>query len=436
MKIAIVGAGKLGTKLIQTILSGEHSITIIDKKEDVINNLSNHYDVMTMCANAKSRTALEECDIKSYDYMVAVTGSDESNLLISKMAKKLGCKRTIARVRNPEHIDQLPFLRELMEVDYIVNPDLTTAMQIYKYLAKKYTATTAVFFAGKVSMCSISAANAKIESGTPVSNIKDILGNIIPKSDTVISEGDELFIVGETEQIQTITAKQGKHINETNINNVMLLGGGKTAFFLGKMLLDFGINVKIIDNNRERCQYLSSHLDDAMVLLGDATDLTLLTEENIANMDAVVTCTGFDEENLLLALTAKNYGVSDVIAKISRESYAELIGLMEIDMTINPVSICITNIMRYLHGSADFIASQLIQGQAQILEVLINEKMRICGNKIKSVELPKGTIIGAINRGAEILIPDGNTSFKKGDRVIIVSMLDDVPEIERFFSKK
>lgn len=449
MKIAIVGAGKLGTKLIQTILSGEHSITIIDKKEDVINNLSNHYDVMTMCANAKSRTVLEECDIKSYDYLVAVTGSDESNLLISKMAKKLGCKRTIARVRNPEHIDQLPFLRELMEVDYIVNPDLTTAMQIYKYLAKKYTATTAVFFAGKVSMCSISAANAKIESGTPVSNIKDILGNIIlaaiskkggkviiPKSDTVISEGDELFIVGETEQIQTITAKQGKHINETNINNVMLLGGGKTAFFLGKMLLDFGINVKIIDNNRERCQYLSSHLDDAMVLLGDATDLTLLTEENIANMDAVVTCTGFDEENLLLALTAKNYGVSDVIAKISRESYAELIGLMEIDMTINPVSICITNIMRYLHGSADFVASQLIQGQAQILEVLINEKMRICGNKIKSVELPKGTIIGAINRGAEILIPDGNTSFKKGDRVIIVSMLDDVPEIERFFSKK
>ena len=146
---------------------------------------------------------------------------------------------------------------------------------IYKYLAKKYTATTAVFFAGRVSMCSISAAYAKIESGTPVSNIKDILGNIIlvaiskkggkviiPKSDTVISEGDELFIIGETEQIQTITAKQGKHINETNINNVMLLGGGKTAFFLGKMLLDFGINVKIIDNNRERCQYLSSHSTD------------------------------------------------------------------------------------------------------------------------------------------------------------------------------
>ena len=159
MKIAIVGAGKLGTKLIQTILSGEHSITIIDKKEDVITNLSNHYDVMTMCADAKSKTALKECDINSYDYLVAVTGSDESNLLISKMAKKLGCKRTIARVRNPEHIDQLPFLRELMEVDYIVNPDLTTAMQIYKYLAKKYTATTAVFFAGRVSMCKIGRAH-------------------------------------------------------------------------------------------------------------------------------------------------------------------------------------------------------------------------------------------------------------------------------------
>ncbi len=176
---------------------------------------------------------------------------------------------------------------------------------------------------------------------------------------------------------------------------------------------------------------LSNHLDDVLILHGDATDLTLLEEENINEMDAVVTATGFDEENLLLALMAKQHGVEDVIAKVSRESYSGLIESMGIDMALNPLDITASHVLRFIQGSKRVISSQLIQGQAEVIEIIADEHMKLINKPIKNLHLPDGVIIGAIHRGQDVIIPNEDTEIIKNDKVIILCLLSDIPDLEK-----
>ena len=212
---------------------------------------------------------------------------------------------------------------------------------------------------------------------------------------------------------------------------VMIIGGGKTGFYLAKMLSEFGAAVKVIEKSKDRCRYLSSHLNDVMVLHGDATDLTLLEEENLSQMDAVVTATGYDEENLLLALTAKQHGIEDVIAKVSRASYGEIISRMGIDVALNPLDIITSSIIRFVQGSKKILSSQLIQGQAEIMEIIATHHMKILNKPLKNLHLPDGIIIAAIHRGTEdVIIPNGDTRILEDDKVILLSLLSDLPSTE------
>ena len=200
------------------------------------------------------------------------------------------------------------------------------------------------------------------------------------------------------------------------------------------MLSEFGAAVKIIEIDKARCHYLSTHLEDVMILHGDATDLTLLEEENIDMMDAVVTATGFDEDNLLLALTAKQRGIEDVIAKVSRKSYAEIISSMGIDMALNPLDITTSNILRFVQGSKKILSSQLIQGQAELMEIVATSRMsNILYTPLSELELHDGIIIAAIHRGSEVIIPTGDTEIQEDDRVIILSMLSERTNTEMLF---
>ena len=248
------------------------------------------------------------------------------------------------------------------------------------------------------------------------------------------SENDFLYVVGEKEPIQELNKKVHVKGKYTDLQKVMIMGGGKTGFYLAKMLAEFGAAVKVIERDRERCYYLSTHLDDVMVLHGDATDLSLLEEENMDGMDAVVTATGFDEDNLLLALTAKMHGVEDVIAKVSRTSYAEIISLMGIDMALNPLDITTSTIIRLVQGNKKVLSSQLIQGQAEIMEVIATPHMKILNTPLKDLDLPDSIIIAAIHRGQEVIIPNGETCIRKDDRVIMLSLLSDISSTEKFLN--
>lgn len=437
MKIVIVGAGKLGVNVAKALLGGDHSVTIIDSEDSVLQKISSQMDVMTINGNAKEIKLLKQLHIDSYDFLIAVTGDDEANLVIASFAKKLGCSKVVARIRDPEHMQQINFIKEALDIDHLVNPDQGITVEIYKYLAEKYTLSNGIFSSGKVSLVEFSVHRMPKLIGKSMNDITKILPNmlvvaisrkgkvIIPHGKEVIEPEDFVYVIGEKGPILALNSKVHERGKYTDLQKVMIIGGGKTGFYLAEMLSEFGAAVKIIEVQKERCHYLSSHLEDVMILHGDATDLTLLEEENLDMMDAVVTATGFDEDNLLLALTAKQHGVDDVIAKVSRTSYAEIISRMGIDMALNPLDITTSNILHFVQGSKKILSSQLIEGQAELMEIIATPHMNILDTPISELDLHDGIIIAAIHRGSEVIIPNGDTEIHEDDRIILLSLLRD-----------
>ena len=448
MKVAIVGAGKLGVKVATALLGGDHYITVIDKNEAVLNRISQQMDVMTVAGNGKNIKLLENCGITSFDFLLASTDSDEKNIIIASFAKKLGCSKVIARVRDPEHMKQLDFIKETMNIDHVVNPDLSITMEIYKYLVEKYTLTNGIFSSGKVAMVQFNVKKYRKLSGLSMIEVRKVLPNmlivaisrngkiIIPHGQTIIEDNDTIYLIGEKSEIHEFHQKVHEKGKYTNLQKVMIVGGGKTGFYLADKLSEFGIAVKVIEKSKERCYYLSTHLDDVMILHGDATDTALLEEENIDEMDAFVTATGFDEENLLLALMAKQRGIEDVISKVSRQSYKNLIKKMGIDMALNPLDIITSTILRYVQGSKRIISSLLIQGQAEIMEIIASDEMKLTNVTLSELDLPDGVLIAAIHRGNRVIIPDGNTVILPDDKVTIFCLLSDIAEVESLFKPR
>ena len=448
MKIAIVGAGKLGLKVVNALVGGDHAITVFDVNEAVLNKIGQQYDAMTVAGNAKQISLLKDRGIENFDFLIACTDSDEQNIVIASFAKNLGCSKVIARVRDPEHMNQMDFIMETMNIDHIVNPDLSITKEIYKYLVEKYTLTNGIFSSGKVSLVQFKVQKYKKLIGLSMIDVSKVLPNmlvvaisrngkiIIPHGKTVIDDHDTLYLIGEKSEIVQLHKKVHEKGKYTNLQKVMIIGGGKTGYYLAGKLSEFGIAVKLIEKSKERCYYLSTHLDDVMVLHGDATDTSLLEEENLDEMDAFVAATGFDEENLLLALIAKQRGVEDVISKVSHQSYKDLIEKMGVDMALNPLDIVASTILRYIQGSKKIIASLLIQGQAEIMEIIASDEMKLANVPLKDVNLPDGVLIAAIHRGQQVIIPNGETKILEDDKVTIFCLLTDIGELEKLFTAK
>ena len=448
MKVAIVGAGKLGIKVANALLEGDHEITVIDLSEAVLSKISQQMDVMTVNASGKNIRSLKQCGIDKFDFLLASTDSDEDNMLIASFAKKLGCSRVIARIRDPENMMQIDFIKENLDIDHVVNPDYSITMEIYKYLVEKYTLTNGIFSSGRVSMVQFGVRKMRKLAGLSMIEVRKIFPNmlivaisrngkiIIPHGQTTIEDCDTLYLIGERSEIHNLHKKVYEKGKYTNLQKVMIIGGGKTGFYLADKLSEFGIAVKVIEKDKDRCYYLSTHLDDVMILHGDATDTSLLDEENIDEMDAFVTTTGLDEENLLLALMAKQRGIEDVISKVSRQSYKDLIEKLGIDMALNPLDIVASIILRYIQGSKRIVSSLLIQGQAEITEIIASDTMKFTNVPLNELDLPDGVIIAAIHRGNSIIIPDGTTSILADDKVTIFCLLSDLAELEALFKPK
>lgn len=448
MKVAIIGAGKLGITIAEALLGGDNEVTLIDKNSELLQKINNRFDLLTITANAKETAVMKEIKIWTYDYLVAVTDNDEKNMVICSFAKHLGCPRVIARIRDPEHMKQIDFIKEALSIDYIVNPDMSISSEIYKYLVEKYTLTNGCYSSGNVAILEFSTDKLPVLIDKSIQNVTKILGDmlvtaisrngkvIIPRGDTIILEGDRLYVLGLNEPIQRLNDIVHDKDQYTDLQRVMIAGGGKSGLYLAQKLSKFGVAVKIIEIDKNRCQYLSEHLDNVMILHGDATDPNLLEDENIDEMDAFVTVTGFDEENLLLALMAKQHNIEDVVAKVSRKSYAQLIEKMGISMALNPLDMSATNILRYIQGSTHIIFSQLIQGQAEFIELVADSRMHLLNRPLKELELPEDVLIAAIHRGEESIIPNGDTKILEGDRVILLTLLSNISVLEKLFRSK
>lgn len=443
MNIAIIGGGKLGIKVCEALVGGDYSITIVDTNDALLDRLSQQFDVMTVNEDARDINVLKEIGINKFQYVLVATGRDETNLVIGGFAKKLGCHRVIVRVRDPEYMKHFEFIRTSMGIDYIVNPDFAITMEIYKYLSEKYTLNNGVFTSGRIALIEFKARRKKELIGLKMPEVRRLMPDmliaaisrngkvIIPHGNDEIREDDAVYVVGEKNEIMELNKKVHVKGKYTDLQKVMIIGGGKTGYYLAQRLADFGASVKLVEQSKERCQYLSTRIPNVMILHGDGTDMDMLEEENIDEMDAFVTATGLDEQNLLLALTAKQKGIEDVISKISRESYSGLIEEMGVDMVLNPLDITAAYIFSIIQGEKRVISSMLVQGQAEIIEVVATPGMKMVGDTLQNLNLPKGVLIASIYRQGEVIIPDGNARIKDGDRVIMFSLLSDIADLEK-----
>lgn len=325
MNIAIIGGGKLGIKVCEALVGGDYSITIVDTNDALLDRLSQQFDVMTVNEDARDINVLKEIGINKFQYVLVATGRDETNLVIGGFAKKLGCHRVIVRVRDPEYMKHFEFIRTSMGIDYIVNPDFAITMEIYKYLSEKYTLNNGVFTSGRIALIEFKAKRKKELIGLKMPEVRRLMPDmliaaisrngkvIIPHGNDEIREDDAVYVVGEKNEIMELNKKVHVKGKYTDLQKVMIIGGGKTGYYLAQRLADFGASVKLVEQSKERCQYLSTRIPNVMILHGDGTDMDMLEEENIDEMDAFVTATGYDEQNLLLALTAKQKDRKSVV---------------------------------------------------------------------------------------------------------------------------
>lgn len=444
MKVMIVGAGKLGYKLAEAMINEDIYVTLVDNNPKVLERINDHLDVLTVNANGIDIGALKELNVENYDLLVAATHSDETNTIICSLTKKIGCKKTIARIRNPEYIEQLDFIKNEMGIDYIINPELATANAMEKYLLKNYSFHSGNFASGKVSMVDFNLNNVKEFIGKKIEDIEELQGLlitaiyrnrniIIPYGSTELMENDIIHVVGKSDNISKLREKFKICINKKNIKNVMILGGGKIGYYLAQVLILSNINVTIVEQDKKRCQYLSEKLHNALVIHGDGTDINLLKEEDLESMDAFIGATGYDEQNLLMALMAKQSGVDKIIAKISRPNYVHIIDKLGIDAALNPVNITVSNILKYIRGGKVVSVSLLLGEEGEVTEIIVGKDLPIVGKPICELGLPKGVIIGAIVREEEVIIPNGKSVIYPNDRVIIFSLTCDVPALKMFF---
>lgn len=447
MKALVVGAGKLGYRLAAALLDEDYEVTVVDNNEDVIENISNSLDVFSICANALDFGVLEELDISLFDYVVATTTNDEANVILCTISKKLGAKYAIARVRDPEYRKHLDFISEELEIDKIINPDNATARSIFKYLMKRYQLYSDEFAGGKISLVEFnigndpSFVNKKIME---IDSINDLLiaaisrsgDAIIPNGRTVLEENDVIILAGKSENIEAFD-KDHTGVNRTRaLRSTMILGGGKTGLYLAMLLLKENVEVTIVEINKERCLDLKDMVPEANIINGDGTDIAVLEEEMVHTYDSFVAATGIDEANLLMSLVAKQSGIYKSVAKISRTNYDKVLDKLDIDAVFNTSYITAAEMLKEIRGKSSLALHLLLNGQVECVELMIRASHLVCGHALEDLSLPDGTLIISIIRGQNMIVPNGKTVLESGDRIILFSMHEVAPRVQKIFTSE
>ena len=440
MKALIVGAGKLGSKLAESMVAEDIDVTVIDNNSNKIDRLNEQIDCLTIIANGIDIKVLKEIGIETYDYLIACTDNDDTNTLICTLAKKLGCHSTIARIRTPEYSDQLDFIKREMGIDVVVNPDLATANAIETYLLKSYSFYSGDFADGRIQMVDFNIGTADEFEGKKLKELENFKGLlitsisrdgeiIIPNGDTELLPWDTIYVIGKSNDISKLGNILKDNASNRKVERVMIMGGSNTTLYLAKSLQELGIHVTIVEIDINRCQELTEVLDDALIIHGDGTDIHLLEEEKLNTMDAFIGLSGFDEENLLMSLMAKHMGVPKAIGKISRPNYNKIIDRLSIDAAFNPVFITASSILKIIRGGKVISVSLLIGGKGEVTELIVGKDTPIINKSLEELKLPPGFIIGAMVHKNEVIIPNGKSVIHEGDRIIVFCLTDDLPTL-------
>lgn len=450
MKIIIVGCGKIGTALIESLVEEEHDIVAIDTSRKVLEEINNIYDVMCVCGNGADSDTLIEADAGKADLFIAVTGSDELNMLSSFFAKQMGAEYTVARIRKTDYNDDsLSFMKKTLSLSLPINPEYRAAKELYNILKMPSAVKIESFSSGSFEMVelrlkpdsrlhgmSLSEMRGKYKAKFLICAVQRDGEVIIPSGNFVLKGGDRIGLTASQPEILKLLKELD--LMQKQAKNVIILGGSRIAFYLAKRLINAGNNVKIIEQNIERCEEISELLPAVSVIHADGTQQEVLEEEGISTTDAFVALTGIDEENILISYFAQKKGVPKVIAKVNRDELAGIADDMGLDCVISPKKIIadvLTQYARALHnsmGSKVETLYKLMDSNVEALEFNVSADFRGVQIPLKELSLKPHVLIAGIIRGKVTLIPAGDDVILPGDKVIIIAQqkgLSDLSDI-------
>lgn len=439
MKIIVLGAGKVGKTLIKHMSNEDHDIIVVDQNATKVEEVVNQFDVIGVVGNGGSYDILMEAGAQDANLIICVTASDELNILSGLMAKKMGTRHTIARVRNPDYSSQRDFMRNQLGFSMIVNPELEAASEIRRVLSFPSAVKVDTFSRGKVELAEFFVEEHSRLNGVELSQLHKITKTnilvcavshnedvIIPDGNYAIKPGDHLYITGTHRDLSRFCLDIG--VITTRIKNVIIVGGGKIAYYLSKQLSTQGIKVKIIEKDKNRCQVLAEKLPYVTIIHGDGSDDELLNEEGIENTDAVLALTGLDEENIVLSLSAKSLYHKKTIAKVTRMNYAGLSDVLKVDSIVAPKKIVASQIIRYVRAkmnkdndSSVKTLYKIVDGEVEAIEFKVTEQFKYLHKTLNEMKIKEHVLVAAIIRENEVIVPKGNTTMELNDYVIIVS---------------
>ncbi|MGN0778957.1 MAG: Trk system potassium transporter TrkA [Aristaeellaceae bacterium] len=453
MRILVVGDGKVGHTLAEHLTREGHDITMVDQNDEVLQKCEDTLDVLGVRGNGANAKTLMDAEVGRMDVIIAVTASDEINMLCCLLAKRLGAKYSIARIRDPEYNESLTLLQREIGLDMAINPERATALEISHLLRFPFASNIESFAKGQVEMVGFRAQAQDAVVGWPLKSLSSrhpmmprVLyvaverenRVIIPNGDFIIEAGDRVHVMAERVTITEYFRFLGK--NARRIRNVMLLGGGRISYYLAKDLNAMGIRVKMMEINQAKAARLSEMLPHVDVIHGDGTDQELLEQEGLADMDAFIALCDRDEENLMTGLFASQQGVKKVIVKNNRVSYADILTTMGLDSVVSPKEITCNNILRYTRARANRTGGveklyRLMDGKAEALELVAKRGDAYIGVALKNLHVRKGTLVGLIVRKGKVIVPFGNDFIGEGDHVIILSNASGISELKEVFER-
>ena len=452
MKIVIIGIGKVGLTLAQNLDKEGHDLVLIDQQREILEKAEQSLDVMSFCGNGANVDLQQSANVGECDLMIAVTSKDELNLMCCMIAKKLGCKHTIARVRNPEYTQAYFFMRDELGLSMVVNPERRAAREIFGLLKLPSFLKRESFVKGRAEIVEFSVHERDKLDGLKLvdlynaSKVKVLVCAverdnevIIPRGDFTLRAGDMIYVTAETKNLMSLV--KFADLETTKIRSVILIGGSRIAFYLSSMLEEAGIDVKIIDSDAKRCEELGNLLENATIIHADGTSFDLLKSEGITETDAVVSLMNIDEQNLVVSMFANEMNVPKVITKINRVEYSSILRETKTECVITPASLTANGIVRYVRAmenganSSAVTLHRMVDDRIEALEFIVTEETGNRDVPLKHIKLKKDILIAVINHGAKVIIPGGNDSFTLGDSVVVVAQanrnidkLDDIFE--------
>ncbi len=452
MNIIVVGCGKIGSKIVESLVEEGHDVVAVDNNSAVLDSITNIYDVMTVCGSGTDCETLQEAGVSEAELVISVTASDEFNMLCCYLSRKMGAKHTIARIRKPEYnLESLSFLKQQLNLSVVINPEMYAAREMYN-IVRMPSAVKIESFSGR----NFEIIEIVINEGSPLDELKlmDIRSRFkekflvsvvkrgddvfIPDGNFVLRRGDKIGLTGESGEILKLMRVLG--LERKQARNIMLLGGSRIAYYLAVKLLASGHRVKIIERDPVRCDELSDLLPKAVIIRGDGAQQEVLEEEGLNTTDSFVALTGMDEENILISIFASGKHVPKVIAKVNRVELAEMANNLGIDTVISPKQIVADRIVQYARALENSLGSnvetlyKIMDEKAEVLEFNVRADFKAVNIPLKDLKFKDNILIGGIIRNRSSILPTGNDVILAGDKVIVVSesrRLNDLSDILR-----